>query len=504
MSDVMITTPLDRIDGIVSATRATFASGRTRPEAWRTVTLRRLRELLVQHEPALLAALALDLGKPGIEAWTTEIGFTIAEIDHALAHLSSWMKPERVATPVTLQPASSHIVPEPLGVVAVIAPWNYPVQLLLAPIVAAVAAGNAVVAKPSELAPASAEALARLLAELADPAVTVVEGGVAETTELLRQRFDHIIYTGNGRVARVVMRAAAEHLTPVTLELGGKSPTIVSRHARLDVTARRIVWGKFVNAGQTCIAPDYVLVERPVHDELVAAMVAAVGELYGVDPAASPDYGRIVSAPQFHRIEKLLHEGRAVCGGTADPDTRYIAPTILTGITRAHAVMAEEIFGPVLPVLAVDSLDEAIAFVNADDKPLALYAFSEQRHETDRIVAGTSSGGVTVNGTLMHVANPQPALRWGGPQRHRRLPRPGRVRRVQPPALDPGPFHPARRAAALPALHRDEAEADPAGSAAARPTRGARPPQRGGAPAATGRLTRRGRTITGSGRARRR
>ena len=412
MSDVMLTTPLDHIEGIVAEARAAFTSGRTRPVEWRVATLQRLRTLLTTHEPALLDALARDLGKPGIEAFVTEVGFTVLEIDHALAHLHTWMKPERVTTPVTLQPATSHIVREPLGVVAVIAPWNYPVQLLLAPVVAAVAAGNAVVAKPSELAPASAETIHRLLAELDDPAIVVVEGGVAETTELLRQRFDHIIYTGNGRVARIVMHAAAEHLTPVTLELGGKSPTIVTRHAKLDVAARRIAWGKFVNAGQTCIAPDYVLVERAVHDELVALMVAAVRDMYGDDPRTSADYGRIVSDPHFHRLEKLLGDGTLACGGVADADARYIAPTILTGVTPDAAVMAEEIFGPILPVLAVDDVDEAIGFVNGHDKPLALYVFSEERTEVERVLAGTSSGGVTVNGTLMHVANAH--LPFGG------------------------------------------------------------------------------------------
>ena len=223
-------------------------------------------------------------------------------------------------------------------------------QLLLAPVFAAIAAGNAVVLKPSELAEHTAAALAALVADLDDPAVVVVQGGVAETTELLAQRFDHIVYTGNGNVARIVMRAAAEHLTPVTLELGGKSPAIVSRHADIDVAARRIAWGKFVNAGQTCIAPDYVLVEQPVRDELVAKIGEAITEFYGDDPQASADYGRIVNDAHFHRLEKLLHSGTVAVGGGSDADTRYIAPTVLTGITTDDPPMAEEIFGPVLPV----------------------------------------------------------------------------------------------------------------------------------------------------------
>ncbi len=308
-------TPIDRIAGIVDGARATFRTGRTKPLSWRRATLQRFNELLATHEEALLGALAADLGKPALEAWITEIGFCQTDIAHTLAHLEQWTKPDRVATPVTMQPGSSVIRPEPLGVVAVIAPWNYPVQLLLAPAFAAIAAGNAVVLKPSELAEHTASALAALVADLDDPAVVVVEGGVAETTELLAQRFDHIVYTGNGNVARIVMRAAAEHLTPVTLELGGKSPAIVSRHADIGVAARRIAWGKFVNAGQTCIAPDYVLVEQPVHDELIAKLGEAITTFYGDDPAASADYGRIVNDAHFHRLEKLLHSGTVAHGG---------------------------------------------------------------------------------------------------------------------------------------------------------------------------------------------
>ncbi|MCB1002994.1 MAG: aldehyde dehydrogenase family protein, partial [Acidimicrobiales bacterium] len=228
----------------------------------------------------------------------------------------------------------------------------------------------------------------------------------------LAQRVDHIFYTGNGRVARVVMAAAAEHLTPVTLELGGKSPAIVSADANLDVAAKRIVWGKFLNAGQTCIAPDYVLVDRSVHDLLVDRMRAAVTEFYGEDPKGSPDYARIVNEAHFHRLEKLLDSGTVAVGGVADADERYLAPTILTDVERDAPAMAEEIFGPVLPVLATDGLDDAVAFVNAHDKPLALYVFSEQDAETDAVIERTSSGGACVNGTIFHVSNPE--LPFGG------------------------------------------------------------------------------------------
>ncbi len=405
-------TPLGDIAPIVADARQAASSGRTRTRGWRVETLRRLRELVVAHESRLLGALADDLGKPEFEAWASEIGFLLTDIDHTLAQLDRWMAPEKVPTPIAFKPGSSRIVREPLGVACVIAPWNYPVQLLLVPMVAAIAAGNAVVGKPSELAPASAGAVASLVRELDDPAVAVVLGGVAETTELLTHRFDHVLYTGNGRVARIVMRAAAEHLTPVTLELGGKSPAIVGRTADLEVASRRIAWGKYMNAGQTCIAPDYVLVEREVHDRFVDELCRRIREFYGDDPASSPHLARIVNDAHFERLERLLGSGTVVAGGSGDTATRTITPTVLTGVTLDDPVMGEEIFGPILPVIAVDSLDEAIAIVNADDKPLALYSFAADDAQHERVLARTSSGGVCINGTIMHISNPH--LPFGG------------------------------------------------------------------------------------------
>ena len=409
-------TPLDEIASKVTAARGAVAAGSTKPLTWRRATLERIRELVRDREARLLDALAADFGKPRFEAWTTELGFTVSDINHTLAHLGSWMKPQKVATPLAFKPGSSYVVAEPVGVVCAIAPWNYPVQLLLLPMVAAIAAGNAVVAKPSELAPHTAAELVSLIEAIADPAIAAVQGGVAETTELLAQRFDHIIYTGNSRVARIVMRAAAEHLTPVTLELGGKSPAIVSRHANVDVAARRIAWGKFINAGQTCIAPDYVLVEQPVHDQFVAALGKHITEFYGADPQTSADFTRIVNDPHFHRLEKLLQSGTVAHGGVTDVDSRYISPTVLTGVKADDPAMSEEIFGPILPVLAVESIAAAIDFVNErsahGDKPLALYTFSESDRENDQVLAEATSGGACVNGTLLHISNPN--LPFGG------------------------------------------------------------------------------------------
>lgn len=401
---------------VVERLRATFRSGVTRPVAWRRDQLRALIRMLTEGEEELLAALAADLGKPAVEGWSTEIALPIADIEDTLKRLDGWVRPERVPTPMAQRPGRSWIVREPLGVALVIAPWNYPLQLLVLPLAAALAAGNCVIVKPSELAPATSAAIARLLPRYTDPAaVHVVEGGVAETTELLAQRLDHIFYTGNGRVGRIVMRAAAEHLTPVTLELGGKSPAIVAADADVPVAARRIAWGKFLNAGQTCVAPDHVLVHRAVHDRFVAELRTAVRQFYGEDPRSSPDYGRIVNDQHFTRVTGLLDAGgyaNLVTGGQRDAASRYLAPTVVDGVRDDAALMAEEIFGPVLPVLPVEDVAAAVDRVNAADKPLALYAFTGDQATVRQIVDGTSSGGVVINHTLLHLS--VPGLPFGG------------------------------------------------------------------------------------------
>ena len=400
---------------LVRRLRSTFDSGLTRPEAWRRSQLAQLRRLLVESEEELLAALRADLGKSATEAYTTEIGFVLGEITHVEKHLSSWMGPSRVRLPLKLRPGRASIVSEPLGVALVIAPWNYPVHLLLAPMVAALAAGNCVVGKPSEVTPNVSAALARLVPRYLDArAVAIVEGGVDETTALLGERWDHVFYTGNGRVGRVVMSAAARHLTPVTLELGGKSPAIVDRTADIRVAARRIAWGKFVNAGQTCVAPDHVLVHRDVESRLVDELVKAVRDFYGDDPSTSADYGRVVDDRHWRRLRGLLDAGgyaSVACGGGGDEATRYLAPTILAGVERDAAVMGEEIFGPILPVLAVDDTEDAIEFVRSGDKPLALYVFGDEA-VAERVLESTSSGGACVNATLLHLAVPE--LPFGG------------------------------------------------------------------------------------------
>jgi len=390
---------------LVGRLRATFASGRTRPIDWRRAQLKALRTLLSEREHELLEALANDLGKPRLEAWATDIGFVMNEIDHTLKHLRRWTKPARVRTPMATKPSRARVVREPLGLVLIIAPWNYPVQLALSPLVGAIAAGNVAVLKPSEVAPATSAVLARLVPEYIDAdAVAVVEGAVPETQALLAQRWDHIFYTGNGRVGRVVMEAATPHLTPVTLELGGKSPAIIDASANLEVAARRIAWGKFLNAGQTCIAPDYVLVASGLEDRFVELVRRCVFDFYGQDPKASPDFARIVNGAHFDRLVKLLDSGTPAVGGEHDAATRYIAPTVLRDVVAESPVMQEEIFGPILPVLPIADVDEAVAFVNEREKPLALYVFADDASVVRTVLDGTSSGGACVNATLFHVA----------------------------------------------------------------------------------------------------
>jgi aldehyde dehydrogenase (NAD+) len=404
---------LEQVDRV----RKGRAAGTVREVEARRAQLERLRAMLDEHEAEFAEALRRDLGKSAIEAYLTETGFLLNELDHVLGHLHVWTRPDKVRLPLHLQPGSAKVVPEPLGTVLIIAPWNYPLQLTLAPLIAALAAGNTAVLKPSEVAPATSATIARLVGDYLDgDVVQVVQGGVPETTALLAEPWDHIFYTGNGTVGRVVMRAAAEHLTPVTLELGGKSPAIVTATADIEVSARRIAWGKFTNAGQTCIAPDYALVDARIAERFTAALVAETRAMYGADARHSPDYGRIVNERHVARLQALLDGGgfeRVATGGDVDAAERYVGPTVLAGVSPDAPVMHDEIFGPILPVLTyTEGLTEAVAFVNARPKPLALYAFTGDGAAADRIIAETSAGGVTVNHTLLHVA--VPGLPFGG------------------------------------------------------------------------------------------
>ncbi len=403
-------------DETVAAARTTFTSGITRDVSWRLQQLKAMNQMLLDHRDDFAGALAADLGKHPVEAWLTEVGFLSREIAHTIKHLDGWLQPRKVAVPLELQPAQAVTVLEPLGVVLVIAPWNYPIQLLLSPAIGALAAGNTVVAKPSEMAPACSAVLKRWVPEYLGGALSIVEGGVPETTELLEQRFDHIFYTGNGRVGRIVMAAAAKHLTPVTLELGGKSPVYIDETVNMAATARRIAWGKFMNAGQTCVAPDYVLGTGPALAALAAELPHAIAELYGRDPAFSLDYGRIIHEDAFARLTALmagdLAEGAVlVSGGATDAGTRYIEPTVLHVAEHAQ-LMASEIFGPILPLLTIGSPEEAIDFINDRDKPLALYVFSEDENVRTQFTAQTSSGALAFGVPAVHLS--VPGLPFGG------------------------------------------------------------------------------------------
>lgn len=390
--------------GEAAIARAGYAAGNTVSLAWRREQLIAIAQMLTDHVPAIEAALRSDLGKPPIETYLAEINSVRSEVKETLHNLERWTRPRKAKVPLALQPASARIIREPLGTVLVIAPWNYPVHLLLMPVVAAIAAGNAVVMKPSELAPATSELMARLVPEYLDQrAIRIVTGGVDETTELLAERWDHIFYTGNGVVGRIVMEAAAKHLTPVTLELGGKSPVWIDRTADVAAAAHWLVWGKFLNAGQTCVAPDYIMAPADVVPELVAGLRREIAAMYGDDPRTSPDFGRVVNTRHLDRLVSLLPAGGAEIGGESDRGDRYLAPTVLTNVALTDPVMSQEIFGPILPIVAVDGADEAISIINAGDKPLAMYIFSKAAKVQEDFLARTSSGSVGINAPMLQL-----------------------------------------------------------------------------------------------------
>lgn len=406
-------TDVSTIPGIVSDLRANFRTGHTRPLEWRRRELGKLRDLFTENTAEIQEALAKDLGKPSVESYVSDVAIVVTEIDLVLKNLAKWTRPEKVTTPMVQQPSQSRILREPLGVVLIIAPWNYPVQLLLSPLVGAIAAGNCAVLKPSEITENTSALLAKLVRKYLDPkSVALVEGAIPETTALLNERFDHIFYTGNGTVARVIMEAAAKHLTPVTLELGGKSPCIVAKDADLNIAAYRIGWGKFLNAGQTCVAPDYVLIDASLEAKFTEKLQQVVKEFYGEDPHQSADFARLANTRHHQRLTSMLEGQEVVAGGTGVEEERYLAPTIVRRPATDSRIMQEEIFGPILPILPVENIEEAIDFVNEREKPLALYVFSQDSATADRVLAETSSGGACINAAIWHVANPH--LPFGG------------------------------------------------------------------------------------------
>ncbi len=392
------------IASIFSALTATFDSGKTKDLSWRRGQLQAVERMMSECEEELMAALLADLGKPRQESFTTELSYVSSDAAHCRKNLKRWTRSKRISTPIVAQPGKSWIQPEPLGVVLVIGAWNYPVQLTLAGMAAAITAGNCVVIKPSELAPATSAALAKLVPQYLDPdCVKIVEGAVDETSALLELPFDHILYTGGGNVARIVMAAAAKNLTPVTLELGGKSPCVVLPDADLKATARRIVWGKFTNAGQTCIAPDYLLTDAQTEAKLLPLLQQSITDMYGECPQDSDSYGRMVNERHFERVKDLIGSGHVAIGGETDSATKFIAPTVLTDVASDSAVMQQEIFGPVLPILRSDNLEESVAYIRSNDKPLAAYIFTNNRRAEGKFLDQVSCGSACVNDVMMFM-----------------------------------------------------------------------------------------------------
>ena len=395
----------DQYPAMLAELRQTFASGLTRDLAWRDAQLAAMLHLLTDNEQAIGEVLANDLGKPPQEVLLGELALLYSGIRYTRKRLKRWARPRRVSTPAVGQPGRSWVQPEPLGVVLILGAWNYPFQLIFGPLLPAIAAGNCAVLKPSEIAPESSALMTELIPKYLDPrAFKVVEGAVDETTELLKQRFDHIIYTGGAAVGKIVMRAASEHLTPVTLELGGKSPCVIDRDADLRLAARRVIWGKCINAGQSCIAPDYVLIATEQRDDFVAALRVELDAMYGEDRLGSSDYANIVNPRHFQRVRQLLNDGKVVIGGQIDEARNRIEPTVLVDVAVDAPVMKEEIFGPVLPILTVTDLDEAMAFILERDKPLAAYLFTGSKASEQRFVETISAGNMCINDVIMFMA----------------------------------------------------------------------------------------------------
>jgi aldehyde dehydrogenase (NAD+) len=401
------------IPELLLAQKAFFASQTTKDLSFRKSSLQRLQAELVKRENDIVAALHQDFKKSAYEAVMTETSIVLSELKLAIKNLSSWSKPKRVRPSILNFPSSAKIYKEPYGNTLIIAPWNYPYQLAIAPVIGAVAAGNTVVLKPSELTPNTSALIKSIIENVFDSRhVAVVEGGIPETQELLAQRWDYLFFTGSVPVGKIVAKAAAEHLTPVTLELGGKSPCIVDDSASIDLAAKRIVWGKFINGGQTCIAPDYLLIHPSVKDAFVEAFKKEVAKAYGENPENSEDFPRIVNTKNFDRLTKMLENETCLIGGTSNREDCYIAPTLIDEPSLDSEVMKGEIFGPILPLVTFHSEQDLERIIGTYDKPLALYVFTGKKAFAKRIIQRYSFGGGTINDTTVHFANHR--LPFGG------------------------------------------------------------------------------------------
>ncbi|MCJ8008195.1 aldehyde dehydrogenase [Lederbergia wuyishanensis] len=390
-----------------------FHSGTTKSISYRLAALQKLRNGIKAHEKQLMDALKADLNKSEFESYTSEIGIVLEEIRFIQKHLRSWSKPKRVKTPITHVGSKSYIYPEPYGVVLIIAPWNYPFQLAVAPLIGAIASGNCAIIKPSELTPKTSAVFGNMIGEIfSEEYVSVVQGGIETSEALLAEKFDYIFFTGSVSVGKIIMEAAAKHVTPVTLELGGKSPCIVHEDADIKLAAKRIAWGKFMNAGQTCVAPDYLYVHKNIRDVFLHQLGLAIRELYGEKPLKNPNFTHIVSKRHFQRLESFLQDGEIIFGGEKDEENLVIEPTVVMNITWNDPIMMDEIFGPILPVLEYQKLSNVIEGIQQHPNPLALYLFTKNEQLQDEVITGISFGGGCINDTVYHLASPY--LPFGG------------------------------------------------------------------------------------------
>ncbi len=397
---------MNNIKGIANKSREYFNSGQTKDVSFRIKHLELLKKTIKEREEEIAQALKKDLNKPALESYATEIGLVIKEIDLFINKLEHWSKPDKVKTSLMHFRSQSYIYKEPYGVVLIFAPWNYPFQLLLLPLVGALAAGNTAVLKPSEFAPATANVIAKLIEEnFSQKYISVVEGDVEVSKALLKEKFDYIFFTGSKNVGKAVMRAAANNLTPVTLELGGKSPCIINDDASIDLAAKRIVWGKYMNAGQICVAPDYILIHKSVKEEFIMKAKKYIKEFYGENPEESSDYCRIINENHFDRLKNLINDGKIITGGKLNKDTLYIEPTMIDEVTYDDPVMNEEIFGPILPIIEFENVKDVIEKIRNRPKPLALYVFSEDKQLQEMFLKELSFGGGCINDTIIHVSS---------------------------------------------------------------------------------------------------
>ncbi|WP_058306884.1 aldehyde dehydrogenase [Gracilibacillus massiliensis] len=404
---------MSNVTSTLTMQKAYFATGTTKDISFRKQALIKLRKAIQKNEKEIIAALHQDLNKSETEAFTTEIGILYSEIDFNLKHIDGWAKKKKVKTAVTHAGSSSYIYPEPYGVALIIAPWNYPFHLAIAPLIGAIAAGNCAVIKPSELTPATSSLLNQLIAKnFAEEYITVIEGAVETSQSLLAENFNYIFFTGSVPVGKIVMEAAAKHLTPVTLELGGKSPAIVDKDANLTLAAKRIAWGKFTNAGQTCVAPDYLYVHSDIKASFLSALKQEIQTMYGEHPIENKDFVKIVNEKHFDRLSPFLANGDTILGGKKDRQQLKIEPTLLTNINWEDPVMKDEIFGPILPILEYQNIEEVISGIQNHPNPLAFYFFSENDRLAEKMIEEVSFGGGCINDTLYHLASPY--LPFGG------------------------------------------------------------------------------------------